>query len=68
MSRQKARERVQQIIEIYADAEWDEDLWREVFGPAKCFKCGSEEFEEILDAHLNVVYCCSDCPDYDNHE
>ena len=68
MSRRKARERVQQIVEIYHEAEWDVDLFREVFGLAKCFKCGSEEFEEILDTHLGVVYCCSDCPEYEAHE
>lgn len=68
MSRQRAREKYFKIIEIYAEAEWDIDLFREVFGLNRCFKCGSDEFEEVLDYHERIVYCCSDCPEYESHE
>ena len=68
MSRLKAKNRVREIVEIYAEAEWDEDLWREMFGPERCFKCGSEEFEEALDFYFGIVYCCSECPELETHD
>jgi late competence protein required for DNA uptake (superfamily II DNA/RNA helicase) len=65
MSRRKAKELVKLIAQAYESAEWDVDIHRELMGERKCFKCGSDEFEEALDTHNGVVYCCSDCPDYD---
>lgn len=65
--RRKAREKMMYIVQIYAESEWDKYLHRELFGIKKCFKCGSEEFDEILDENEGVVYCCSDCIDYERH-
>ena len=53
------------MVKAYEDAEWDEDLHRLLFGPDRCFQCGSEFFKEILDSHGGVIYCCSDCPEYE---
>ena len=65
MSRQKAKEKRDEIAQIYGESEWDIELHRILFGELRCLKCGSENFKEILDAYDGVTYCCNDCPDND---
>jgi hypothetical protein len=67
-SRQRARDRVEDLVRLYVEAEWDQDLFIEMYGVSKCFKCGSESFEEALDIDGEIVVCCSDCEDYDRHQ
>ena len=70
MSRPKSRkeaaqDKLQEVLQRYAEAEWDHEMHRVFFGKARCFKCGSESFKEILDWDGDLVLCCSDCPDID---
>lgn len=67
MSRQKAKDEVQKVLETHARAEWDPELHEELYGGQRCFKCGSVDFNEILDMEGDLVLCCNECPEIDAH-
>ena len=58
-----ARERVIKLFEEQESADWDPNFHAELYGLSRCFKCGSMNFEEILDEEHDLVLCCSDCPE-----
>ena len=69
MSDQSDNDERDKLMELLARAEWDSKIFKEIFGPTRCFKCGSVEVgvEEVIDEFQGLILQCENCPEIDEH-
>lgn len=65
---QERAEEIKLILEaINEEIDGDMELAEYLYSDKVCLKCGSIDYEEIIDETKGKIFCCSDCPEESDH-
>jgi hypothetical protein len=61
---ERGQEWRQRLSDLYSDLDEDEELRSYLATNDICVRCGSFQYEEVIDQDQEgLVWCCSDCPE-----